>query len=289
MAWGRKTHLKKWGVLYKSYRCRHMFQPKSSPPPYRMQIYMLQDHDRDISKGEEPTSGLALVQILSLQDAPLRRSRTGIKRDAAEMEECDLEDEDDYVEGNNGGPGGSQLLSPAGSHMTPTLTMVGVFPPCQIPKTPGGVGAAMLPASAASSINSKLVTPAAALGGGAGGASTSRGGRQASGLSAAAIGALSQDAKRLASAPGLAARSPRNKRTATAVRCVRVREGQGPLPREGASERDEEHAQAPRQEACPASCLLPLAAACLPLALRGSACLAPPRGILASLCAPPCH
>eukprot|EP00960_Hanusia_phi_P048318 758874-Hanusia_phi.AAC.3 len=46
MAWGRselrvrarKTHLKKWGILYKSYRCRHMYQPKNSPPPYRMQV-----------------------------------------------------------------------------------------------------------------------------------------------------------------------------------------------------------------------------------------------------------
>ena len=35
--------------------------------------YMLQDHDRDSAKGEKPTEGLALVQILSLQDAPLRR------------------------------------------------------------------------------------------------------------------------------------------------------------------------------------------------------------------------
>jgi hypothetical protein len=34
---------------------------------------LLQDHDRDSAKGEKPTEGLALVQILSLQDAPLRR------------------------------------------------------------------------------------------------------------------------------------------------------------------------------------------------------------------------
>ena len=74
-----------------------MFQPKSSPPPYRMQIYMLQEHDRDASKGEQPTEGLALVQILSLQDAPLRR-RTGAKRGACEIDgEFDDEEEDiDY-------------------------------------------------------------------------------------------------------------------------------------------------------------------------------------------------
>ena len=39
--------------------------------------YMLQDHDRDSAKGEKPTEGLAWVQILSLQDAPLRRKSDG--------------------------------------------------------------------------------------------------------------------------------------------------------------------------------------------------------------------
>ena len=38
---------------------------------------MLQDHDRDSAKGEKPTEGLALVQILSLQDAPLWRKSDG--------------------------------------------------------------------------------------------------------------------------------------------------------------------------------------------------------------------
>jgi len=86
MAWGRKTHLKKWGVLYKSYRCRHMYQPKCAPPPYRMQIYVLEEHDRDAARGEAPTPGIALVQILSLQDAPLRR-RAGVKRELEEHAE----------------------------------------------------------------------------------------------------------------------------------------------------------------------------------------------------------
>jgi len=86
MAWGRKTHLKKWGVLYKSYRCRHMYQPKCAPPPYRMQIYVLEEHDRDAARGEAPTPGIALVQILSLQDAPLRR-RAGVKRELEENAE----------------------------------------------------------------------------------------------------------------------------------------------------------------------------------------------------------
>lgn len=84
MAWGRKTHLKKWGVLYKSYRCRRVYQPKGSPPPYRMQIYALEEHDRDTMRGDEPVSGVVLVQILSLEDAPLRKRLAGAKREFPE-------------------------------------------------------------------------------------------------------------------------------------------------------------------------------------------------------------
>ena len=72
MAWGRKTHLKSSGVLYKSYRCRYLYRPKNSPPPFRMQIYTLEEHDVEISKGDPPTAGLALIHILSVQDAPPR-------------------------------------------------------------------------------------------------------------------------------------------------------------------------------------------------------------------------
>jgi len=92
MAWGRKTHLKKWGILYKSYRCRHMYQPKNSPPPYRMQIYVLEEHDVDISRGDRLCPGLALVQILSLEHAPLRH-RNKPKRKFEEEEEEELSDD----------------------------------------------------------------------------------------------------------------------------------------------------------------------------------------------------
>jgi len=92
MAWGRKTHLKKWGILYKSYRCRHMYQPKNSPPPYRMQIYVLEEHDVDISRGDRLCPGLALVQILSLEHAPLRH-RNKPKRKYEEEEDEEMSDE----------------------------------------------------------------------------------------------------------------------------------------------------------------------------------------------------
>ena len=82
MAWGRKTHLKKSGILYKSYRCRSIFAPKSIPPPFRMQIYVLEDCDRDSSRGDAPCSALALVQILSLEDAPLRRRYAPVHENA---------------------------------------------------------------------------------------------------------------------------------------------------------------------------------------------------------------
>ena len=145
-------------MLYKSYRCRHMFQPKSSPPPYRMQIYMLQEHDRDASKGEQPTEGLALVQILSLQDAPLRR-RTGAKRGACEIDGEFDDDEEDIVWNNNSNS--SQRLSPTASSInTPGVgTAVAALPP--VPKTPAGRLAAL---SALCSSNSTLVTPANPLG-----------------------------------------------------------------------------------------------------------------------------
>lgn len=72
MAWGRKTHLKSSGVLYKSYRCRYLYRPKNSPPPFRMQIYTLEEHDVETAKGDVPLNGLALIHILSVQDAPPR-------------------------------------------------------------------------------------------------------------------------------------------------------------------------------------------------------------------------
>lgn len=88
---------------------------------------MLQDHDRDAAKGEKPTEGLALVQILSLQDAPLRR-RSGVKRDAGEMDGGDVEDEEDDMVGSS--VNGSHIVTP------PVATAVANV--ASVPRTPGG-------------------------------------------------------------------------------------------------------------------------------------------------------
>jgi len=88
---------------------------------------MLQDHDRDAAKGEKPTEGLALVQILSLQDAPLRR-RSGVKRDAGEIDGGDVEDEEDDMVGSS--VNGSQIVTPA--------VATAVANVASVPRTPGG-------------------------------------------------------------------------------------------------------------------------------------------------------